>query len=191
MTAPNLDYTSPNFIHPDFAPYVPVLKQGRGSDGSPRPYKAYPNHKVGSGFANMDPSVLRMGRGRSFFLKYGNDPCPPGWVKDPSRGGVCIEAPTYAGTFYTSESLPFSGGNPLGPPALPTPARDGRPQRSAPGDVRVANHLGGYDVTYESKPHRARTKAYVSDLGVLDESHYANALAGSGYAPLPSREVLL
>jgi hypothetical protein len=182
-------YHSPNFIHPDFAPYVPQQTFVRGRDGSLRPVKTYGNHVVGSGFRNLDPSVLRMGRGRSFMLKYPNDPCPAGWVRDQDRAGVCVEAPSYDGTFYSPLTLPFSGGNPLGPPALPLTPREGRPTSSAPGDVRVANTRGGYDVTYESKPNRSRIKAYVSNEGPTDGHHYATAQPG--YAKAPTSECLL
>lgn len=172
------DYHSPNFIHPDFAPYVPVLTRV-GPRG--RPVKTYPGRQVGSLFRNVDGTVLRMGAGKSFVLKYPNDPCPAGWVKDPSRPGVCVDAPSYQGTFYSDEMwAPTQSG--LRGPAVPLRANQ-PPSQSGPWDQRVASQQGGYDVTYESKPHHARTKALISSIGVIDESAYG--VAETAYAPAP------
>lgn len=167
-------YHSPNFMHPDFAPYVPVITRV-GPRG--RPVKTYPGSQVGTLFDNVDPTVLRLGAGRSFVLKYPNDPCPAGWVKDKTRPGVCVETTPYEGTFYTDQAWTPSASRAL-------PLRDNRPpQTSGPWDVRIASRQGGYDVTYESKPHHARTKALISSLAPIDETWYATAEPAYSQAP--------
>jgi hypothetical protein len=133
------DYYQPNFVAPEYAPYLRRYVQDR--DGNTISINTWEKQGCGDLVA---PELVRANKGMTFQKLFESDPCPTGFKKAPM--GYCVEEPLrHQPVFYTDKAFiakrQFWEG-------YTTPVPD---RISEQFDMRSVNPLTGqYDIPYLS-----------------------------------------
>lgn len=145
--------------------------------------------------STVQPELVRINKGLTFQRLFSSDPCPVGWVDDPSNLGYCVEDKLrHEPVFYTEKAfIPmkqyFDG---PADKAGVVPRNEGYRRISEQTDLRSVNPITGhYTVYYQPVSSSAHTRYVNPTPGPEKYDASWNKARQSSYASMATKDSYL